>query len=401
MLQASLLAGGMLAVMANASLSPALPQLRNAFADASDLQIRMILTFPALVIVVASPLAGWTADHFGRKPLLILSALLFGVAGSSGYLAQDIVTLLAGRALLGVAAAGLMTSLTTLVVDYFSGAKRARFMGLQAAVSGLGGSFFLILGGVLAEAGWRQPFLLYLVALALLPFMIHFLYEPGVHRSGVPLPRVREGMLRALRERGRKAFAAVAQVDGPLLRLVIFCYVLVWLNQAVFNLVPLQLPFLLLRRFGTTTTQNGVAISLVALSFSLSALLYGRIATRVAHIPLAGLGLALLGGSCVIVGLAASLEAIYAGMVLSGLGLGLLMPNLNLMLANRAPQAMRGRLLGGYSAFLYLGQFLSPLLLSATGTGLATGVEWLNIGFGTLALGLVLVLVHRPLARLF
>ena len=204
MLQASLLAGGMLAVMANASLSPALPQLRNAFAEASDLQIRMILTFPALVIVVASPLAGWTADHFGRKPLLILSALLFGVAGSSGYLAQDIVTLLAGRALLGVAAAGLMTSLTTLVVDYFSGAKRARFMGLQAAVSGLGGSCFLILGGVLAEAGWRQPFLLYLVALTLLPFMIHFLYEPGVHRTGVPLPRVREGMLRALRERGRK-----------------------------------------------------------------------------------------------------------------------------------------------------------------------------------------------------
>ena len=129
MLQASLLAGGMLAVMANASLSPALPQLRDAFAEASDLQIRMILTFPALVIVVASPLAGWTADHFGRKPLLILSALLFGVAGSSGYLAQDIVTLLAGRALLGVAAAGLMTSLTTLAVDYFSGAKRARFMG--------------------------------------------------------------------------------------------------------------------------------------------------------------------------------------------------------------------------------------------------------------------------------
>ena len=73
----------MLVVMANASLSPALPQLRAAFTEASDLQVRMILTLPALVIVLASPLAGWTADRFGRKPLLILSALLYGLAGSS------------------------------------------------------------------------------------------------------------------------------------------------------------------------------------------------------------------------------------------------------------------------------------------------------------------------------
>ena len=367
--------------MANASLSPALPLIRKAFSDASDLQIRLILTIPALVIVLASPLAGWTADRYGRKRLLVFSALLYGLAGVSGYLAQDIGILLAGRALTGVAVAGLMTCLSTLVVDYFNGGARARFIGLQAAASGLGGSLFLLLGGVLAEAGWRQPFLMFAVALLLLPFLIHGLYEPE---------RVERRMARD-----------IAPPAAPLLRLIIFCYAMVWLSQVVFNLVPLQLPFLLESRFAATSTQNGFAISLVALSFALTALLYGRHATRLAHIPLTGLGLALMGASYIAIALANSMAAIYTGMMLSGMGLGLLVPNLHLMLANRAPEALRGRLLGGFASFLYLGQFLSPLLLQASGTGVETGVEWLNIGFGTLLAGMLLVVVRRPLGRLF
>ena len=379
LLQASLLAGGALTVMSNTSLAPALPKLQAAFAEAGELQIRLILTIPALVIVVASPLAGWLADRYGRKPLLTLSALLFGLAGTSGYLAQDILVLLAGRALLGVAVAGVMTCLAALIVDYYSGPARAHFLGLQSAVAGVGGSFFLILGGALAETGWRQPFLMYLAALILLPFLIHNLYEPA--------------------RPARTVARSVGAAKVPILRLMLLVYGLVGASQAVFNLVPLQLPFLMQMRFNTTATQSGFAISLVALFFALAALVYGRMSTRVAHVPLAGVALAVLGGSYLMIALASTPAAVYAAMMLAGLGLGLLLPNLNLWLANHTPQALRGRVLGGFSASLFLGQFLSPILFQASAGSAATGTLWLNVGVGVVLLGALVVALRGRLAR--
>ena len=110
------------------------------------------------------------------------------------------------------------------------------------------------------------------------------------------------------------------------------------------------MPFWLQQRFATSSTESGVAIGLVALSFALSAMLYGRYGSRVAHIPLAGLALALLGGSYLLIALAPTRHVVYAGLLLAGVALGWILPNLNLWLANRTPAALRGRLLGGFSA---------------------------------------------------
>ena len=46
-----------------------------------------------------------------------------------------------------------------------------------------------------------------------------------------------------------------------------------------------------------------------------------------------------------------------------GLGLGLLFPNLSLWLFNTAPLEFRGRLIGGMSSAIFMGQFLSPLAI--------------------------------------
>jgi MFS family permease len=71
-------------------------------------------------------------DRFRRKGLLGLSVFLYGLAGSSGFLLDQVGLILLGRMLLGFSVAGIMTTATTLIVDYYMGAARAKFLGLQA-----------------------------------------------------------------------------------------------------------------------------------------------------------------------------------------------------------------------------------------------------------------------------
>ena len=161
--------------------------MQTHFTDVADSEfwVRLVLTIPALFIVIGSPIAGQLVDKIGRKPLLLVSAVLYGFAGSSGFVLNSIFTILIGRAFLGLAVAGVMVSATTLIADYFQCDKRANFMGLQAAFMGLGGVLFLSVGGFIADLNWRFPFLIYLFAWLLIPGVLFTLYEPAKHKANL------------------------------------------------------------------------------------------------------------------------------------------------------------------------------------------------------------------------
>jgi MFS family permease len=151
---------------------PALPQIEAFFRDAPNAAfwVKLMLTIPALFTAIAAPFVGIIIDRFGRKPLLVAATLLYGAAGGSGLVLSTLPLLLVGRALLGLSVAAIMTTATTLIADYYRGSKREQVMGLQAAFVSYGGVAFLILGGVLADLGWRFPFAIYLMAFSPLRF---------------------------------------------------------------------------------------------------------------------------------------------------------------------------------------------------------------------------------------
>ena len=226
-----------LTVMAGATVSPALPAMQTAFTGTENVEllVRLVITLPALFIAVGAPLAGYIVDRFGRKKLLIVSTTVYGLAGISGYIAPNLDVILFGRAILGLAVAGLMTSVTTLIADYFDGEQRASFLGVQAAFMGLGGTVFLTVAGILAESGWRNPFLVYGSALLLVPFIMSVLYEP-------------EGTKSAKQKNDN-----LASEQYPT-RLMVLGYTAVVFIQVVFYLIPVQLPFL----FRTTHTSDSI-----------------------------------------------------------------------------------------------------------------------------------------------
>jgi MFS family permease len=130
-----------LKIMANATISPALPALEASFAGDPGVAYltRFLVSAPSLSVVLVAPFAGFAADRFGRGPLLVIGVVLFALAGSAGAYLPDLFSILISRLLLGVAVALTMTAQVALVGDLFAGARRSAFMGWQVAAVNFSG----------------------------------------------------------------------------------------------------------------------------------------------------------------------------------------------------------------------------------------------------------------------
>lgn len=343
--RATLLLVSSLTVMAGATIAPALPTMEEYFSDAENtgLWIRLVLTLPALLIVLGAPLAGLIVDRRGRMYLLIPSMILYGIAGSSGLYLDSLASILAGRALLGVAVAGIMTSATTLIADYYEGPARSQFMGWQAAFMSFGGVAFLTGGGALAEVGWRWPFTIYLLSILLVPLVLYALFEP------------------VKKEQTTTGSANSNHIDRQPVRLLGFIYGVGLFGMIIFYFIPLQIPFYLKEMIGAGPTASGIAIAASTLFGMVTSLSFGRIHKRMGHVSILGLNFALMAAGYLVIGLADDYMIVLAGLAICGLGMGLMFPNMNVWLTSEVPASMRGRAVGGLTTAVFLGQFLSPV----------------------------------------
>jgi MFS family permease len=309
----------------------------------------------ALLIVIGSPIAGQIVDRFGRKPLLAVSVLVYSLAGGAGLVVDSIFTLIGARAVLGFAAAGIATSVTTLIADYYEGKARSRVMGFQSAFVGFGGFTFSSVGGILANANWRYPFAIYLSPLLLLPLILFILYEP--QRDEKPASEVAQKQ-------------SAINIPWQLLGLV---YVIEFLHLLTFYITPTQLPFYLKTNFNLPSSGSGFAVATLTLSQAVVSLAYARIKGKLSHLQIVGLAFILAGLGYGAIALAANYIFIVFGAMISGFGFGLLMPNARVWLSSTVPEQIRGRSLGGLNTFFFLGEFASPVvvqpLVSAVGIG--------------------------------
>lgn len=333
-----------LPVMTSATIAPSLPLMREHFADVAnaDYWVRLVLTAPALFVALGAPFAGVVIDRVGRRPLLALALLVYGLAGTSGLWLNSIGLILVGRALLGMSVAGIMTTATTLIADYYTGQTRTNFLGLQAAFMALGGVVFLSVGGFLADVNWRLPFLIYIVALGFLPLVLLFLPEPKRSPPSSTAP-------------------GTAPVPIPW-ALMILTYSMALLAQAVFYMIPVQLPFYLRELTQATASQSGLAIAFATLFTAISSLSYQRIKARLNFMSIYEVAFLSMGVGYGVISLANGYAVVLLGLAIAGLGLGLLLPNMNLCLTSISPEVLRGRTLSGLTTCFFLGQFLSPLI---------------------------------------
>lgn len=355
--KAVLLGASPIVILPSAAISPGLPAIQDYFADLnnSEYWVRLLLTMPALSIIIGGLLVGQIIDRVGRKNLLIASMVLASLSGGLGYVLDSLTLLLLTRVALGFAVAGAITSITTLIADYYETKTRSTLMGLQSTCIGLVGVVVLSVSGVLADISWRVPFLIYLAPLALVPLMMLWLQEP-IHE-------VVDG------ENEKRGFS---WAEIPVLTIAII-YGIELLHMFLFYLTPVQLPFYLRSSFEASASLSGAAIAVMTFCQAGSSLGYGWLKARFTFVNILAIAFTFGCIGHTIVAVAPNIKFIVLGLGVSGLGFGLLFPNCKVWLTQTVTPKIRGRALGGLTTAFYIGEFLSPFASQSA-------VQWVGAG---------------------
>lgn len=113
-----------------------------------------VLTFAALVLT-----GGTLADRFGRKRTFIAGLWIFLVASLLCGLATSPLLLITGRAAAGTGAAFMLSAGLALLVQVFHGQERVRAFAIWGVVVGAGSALGPLIGGILTEnLSWRWIF---------------------------------------------------------------------------------------------------------------------------------------------------------------------------------------------------------------------------------------------------
>lgn len=112
----------------------------------------------AVVQFFFAPIVGNLSDRFGRRPVLLISLLGFGIDYLFLSFAPTLGWLFVGRVIAGITGASITTA-TAYIADISTQEDRAKNFGLIGAAFGLGFIIGPAIGGLLGEFGSRVPFL--------------------------------------------------------------------------------------------------------------------------------------------------------------------------------------------------------------------------------------------------
>ena len=167
-------------ILAIISLAPALPTLMDRFHDTphATTAVPILLTVPSLCIALFGGVAGYLADRFGRRRLVLGAMLAYLLSGLAPFFLQTYLAVLISRIVLGIAESFVMAIGNALLADYFSQDEQHKWLTIQGVVGSILGVLLLLASGRLAAMGWQWPFLLYGLTFPIFLLGYFFAFEP-------------------------------------------------------------------------------------------------------------------------------------------------------------------------------------------------------------------------------
>lgn len=166
-LVAVLAAAGIVVSLAQTLVVPILGELPRIF-DTSASNTSWIITVTLLMGAVSTPVAGRLADMYGKKRMMLIALLPFIVGSIVCAVSTDVVTMLIGRGLQGLAT-GVIPLGISLLHDLLPADRVGSAIALMSSSMGIGGALGLpIAAAVTQVASWRVLFWVTAIAAAAL-----------------------------------------------------------------------------------------------------------------------------------------------------------------------------------------------------------------------------------------
>ncbi len=384
-----------------------------------------VFTAYMMASAVTVPIYGKPSDSYGRKPFYVTGLVLFMVGSAISGQAHTMMQLVLARAGQGLGAGAMLSMPRATIGDIFTPRERGRWMGVIGGVFGLASIIGPTLGGWITDTlGWRWVFYINLpiAAVALVMVLISLPKVRSEHRAHldwtgisllvVGLLPILLGFTWAGTRYPWASWQIVALFVGGALVLLGFVFVELRVPDAV--LAPtlfknrtftspiivqllvsmglfgafMYLPLYTQGVLGLSAAQSGAVMTPMMIAFIVSSIVGGQLLTRTGRYKTQ----AYITAAIMIVGMyllmrmtaSTSYFTVIRNVVVLGLGVGALMPLLNVAVQNAFPYRIMGMVnstqqfassLGGVIAAPILGTLMTKTFTHRLPTLLSTPLK--------------------------
>lgn len=374
MLKPTIISIAMATVMAGAAISPALGLIAAHFPDADPMLIKLVLTVPSLMIIPFSFISSSLTKKISKRSIVLIGLAIYIVGGVGAQFANTIGVLLAFRLVLGAGVGLVMPLSFTLISDHFHGKERTKMMGYNTAFSNLGGIITMLLAGYLAAFNWRVPFNVYWLGLVI--FVLVLFYLP----KNEPL-KPREGEEKA--KMPISVYGMALAACG-----VMLAYYAIATNMAL---------YLEQSQLGSSQTA-GIVMSFTTIGGMITSMLLLRLQVFFKKYLMMAAILA-MGLAFGVLTVSHSIPIILMSVCVVGFGQGIIFPLINVKVLGNIDPRLSDRVISIVSSMIYIGQFLSPVVLDSIGK--AAGYDSIRFQYSMLAGALLVSVVVMLLFILF
>lgn len=349
----------------------------------------VMATVYALMQFLFAPLLGNLSDHYGRRPIMLISLAAMAIDYTILSFAGGLTVLIIGRAIAGICGATHATA-TAYVADVTSSSERAKRFGQLGAVFGLGFVFGPALGGIVGEWHVRAPFML-AALLAAANFIFGYVKLP----ESLPVEKRRAFTLKRA-----NPFTAISRMMKlPALNTLLLGYLIFALGNHVY---PVIWSYWGKATFGWSAQTIGLSVAAYGVCIALSqGFLMHRVMARFGEAKTVIIGLTTGVIGAFIFGFINITWMAFALLPMAALS-ELASPALTAIMANRVGDDEQGELQGILTSLMAVTNIISPALY----TGLfyyftaATAPIWLPGApflLGSLLVALVLPVIWHSL----